>query len=654
MCGIAGFCTGSGFEGGTASKQAEAMADAITHRGPDDSGVWVDPEAGIALAHRRLSILDLSSTGHQPMVSASGRYVIVFNGEIYNHNEIRNEVDGNHYQWKGTSDTESLLAGIETWGLEVALKKCVGMFALVLWDRKARELLLARDRMGEKPLYYGNNNGLFFFGSELKAIKAHPEFQGTVDRDSVALFMRHNYIPAPYSIYRGIKKLEPGTWLRIPETKFGEASDLTPSQYWSLENTANQGQISLFSGSDDDALGELERLLKQSIRGQMVSDVPLGAFLSGGIDSSTVVALMQAQSRKPVKTFTIGFDEEGYNEANYAKEVARHLGTDHTELYVTPKEAMEVIPRLPALYDEPFSDSSQIPTSLISQLTRENVTVSLSGDGGDELFGGYNRYMWTRNIWRKIKRLPPRVRQLLVRLIRSQPSGRWDRLYALCRYITPQSLQVAQAGDKMHKLAALLTVPNSDELYRSLVSHWKSPQDLVLDGSEPSTILTRGVTLQAGGGIEQRMMLMDGLSYLPDDILVKVDRAAMGESLETRVPLLDHRVVEFAWSLPLQMKIREGQGKWILRKVLQKHVPSKLFERPKMGFGVPVNEWLRGPLRDWAEELLSERRLKDEGFLMPNAVRDIWGEHLKGKVDHAYWLWDVLMFQSWLIKHNAE
>ena len=654
MCGIAGYASAGGFESASANDIALSMANAITHRGPDDSGVWVDPQAGVALAHRRLSILDLSSAGHQPMISVSGRYVIVFNGEIYNHNDIRNELEENHYQWKGTSDTESLLAGIETWGLEITLKKCVGMFALVIWDRKARELLLARDRMGEKPLYYGNNNGLFFFGSELKAIKAHPEFQGTVDRDSVTLFMRHNYIPAPYSIYRGIKKLEPGTWLRIPETKFGEVSDLTPSQYWSLEEIANQGQSHLFSGSDDDALGELERLLKQSIRGQMVADVPLGAFLSGGIDSSTVVALMQAQSGQPVKTFTIGFDEEGYNEANQAKEVAHHLGTDHTELYVTPKEAMEVIPRLPALYDEPFSDSSQIPTSLISQLTHQNVTVSLSGDGGDELFGGYNRYYWARSIWGKVKRLPPKLRQMLARLIKSQATSRWDRVYECCQFAIPKSRRVARAGANMHKLADLITVSNSDELYRSLVSHWESPQDIVLGGSEPSTVLTRGVILQTGGGIEQRMMLMDGLSYLPDDILVKVDRAAMGESLETRVPLLDHRVVEFAWRLPLQMKIREGQGKWILRKVLQKYVPPKMFERPKMGFAVPLNEWLRGPLREWAEELLCEKRMKDEGFLMPNPIREMWEEHHKGKVDHAYWLWDVLMFQSWLIKHNAE
>ena len=515
------------------------------------------------------------------------------------------------------------------------------------WDKEKRELSLARDRMGEKPLYYGSNNGRFFFGSELKAFKAHPQFQGEVDRDVVALFLRHNCIPAPYSIYRGIRKLTPGTYLSIPAEKFLSADEIEPITYWSLEQVAYQGQSQLFSGTEEEAVNELERLLQQSVNGQSIADVPLGAFLSGGIDSSMVVALMQAGAAKPVKTFTIGFDESGYNEAKHAKAVARHLGTEHTELYVSPQEARDVIPKLPSLYDEPFADSSQIPTSLISQLTRKHVTVSLSGDGGDELFGGYNRYLWTRSIWNATKWLPSPMQSLTSRMLESLSEKSWDALYGLVDFAVPKSHKISQAGIKMHKLAEVITAPNPDLIYRALISHWKSPCSVVPHSQEPHTVLTGEIGGVRAKDIEQRMMLLDGLTYLPDDILVKVDRAAMSESLETRVPLLDHRVVEFAWRVPLKMKIKNGTGKWLLQKLLAKHVPQELFERPKMGFAIPLDSWLRGPLRDWAEDLLSEKRLNEEGMFDASIIRRTWARHLEGKPGVAHQLWDILVYQSW-------
>ena len=647
MCGIAGFALKGGFEAELAEREARAMADAIIHRGPDGSGVWTDSQVGIAMAHRRLSIIDLSPTGAQPMISPSGRYVISYNGEIYNHNDIRDELRNAGFEWRGTSDTESLLAGIETWGLEKTLKKAVGMFAFALWDKEKRELSLARDRMGEKPLYYGSNNGRFFFGSELKTFKAHPQFRGEVDRDVVALFLRHNCIPAPYSIYHGIRKLTPGTCLSIPAEKFLSADEIEPITYWSLEQVAYQGQSQLFSGTEEEAVNELERLLQQSVNGQSVADVPLGAFLSGGIDSSMVVALMQAGSAKPVKTFTIGFDESGYNEAKHAKAVARHLGTEHTELYVSPEEARDVIPKLPSLYDEPFADSSQIPTSLISQLTRKHVTVSLSGDGGDELFGGYNRYLWTRSIWNATKWLPSPMQGLTSRMLESLSEKNWDALYGLVDFAVPKAYKISQAGIKMHKLARVITATNPDLIYRALISHWKSPCRVVPHSQEPDTVLTGEIGGVCAEDIEQRMMLLDGLTYLPDDILVKVDRAAMSESLETRVPLLDHRIVEFAWRVPLKMKIKNGTGKWLLRKLLAKHVPQELFERPKMGFAIPLDSWLRGPLRDWAEDLLSEKRLNEEGVFDASIIRRTWARHLEGKPGVAHQLWDILVYQSW-------
>ncbi|MDP1927117.1 MAG: asparagine synthase (glutamine-hydrolyzing) [Thiobacillus sp.] len=645
MCGFAGYlCFGTtvcDFKG-----IARCMADTLLHRGPDDSGVWVDEAAGVALAHRRLSILDLSPAGHQPMQSASGRYVIAFNGEIYNHLELREELVGG--TWRGHSDTETLLAGFERWGVEGTLKKSVGMFAIALWDRETRTLTLARDRLGEKPLYYGWQGENFLFGSELKALMAHPAFRAGIDRDALTLFLRHNAIPAPYSIYQGIHKLPPGTFLQFHAGQ----KDARPVAYWSAQSVAEAGQRNLFRGSDADAVSELERLLFQAVGGEMVADVPLGAFLSGGIDSTTIVALMQAQSPRPVKTFTIGFNETGYNEAEHAHAVARHLGCEHTELYVTPQDAMDVIPNLSSTYDEPFADSSQIPTCLVSHLARQHVTVSLSGDGGDELFGGYNRYFWARNIWRKLGWAPRPLRAALAGVLTTLPPSSWNTAFQKLERWLPARLRYANPGDKLHKAAEILAGRSPEEIYQGLVSHWKHPAQLVPGSHEPLTLLTDPVRRADLPDFEHRMMYLDTVTYLPDDILTKVDRAAMAVSLETRVPLLDHRLVEFAWTLPLHMKIRHGQGKWLLRQVLYRHVPQSLMERPKMGFGVPIDQWLRGPLKAWAAALISPERLRCEGIFDPAPIQRKWLEHQAGTRNWSYYLWDVLMFQQWQ-EHNA-
>lgn len=649
MCGLTGFWQQRGFPALEAKATAATMAHQIAHRGPDDFGVWVDADAGLALAFRRLSILDLSSAGHQPMASASGRYVLVFNGEIYNYLQLRSELEGlENFAWRGRSDTETLLAGFETWGVDTTLKKSVGMFAIALWDREERSLTLARDRMGEKPLYYGWQNGALLFGSELKALRAHPSFLGEIDRNALTLLLRHNCIPAPYSIYCGIYKLLPGTYLKLSSSR----RESKPIAYWSLREVVTQGQTQLFAGSEAEAVEELETHLRAAVRSQMIADVPLGAFLSGGVDSSTIVALMQAQSDRPVKTFTIGFHHQRYNEAEYATAVARHLGTEHTELYVTPEDAMSVIPRLPVLYDEPFADSSQISTFLVSQLAKQHVTVALSGDAGDELFGGYNRYSWAAPISR-LARTPKAIRATAETALRTLSPRTWDRLYNPISGLLPSGLRITLPGDKAHKLADVMAECGSrEEIYRGLVSHWKYPADVVIGAAEPSTMLTAGASTLPVHGFEHRMMYLDAMSYLPDDILVKVDRAAMGVGLESRIPFLDHRVVDFAWRLPLSMKIRHGQGKWLLRQVLYKYVPKELIERPKMGFGVPIDSWLRGPLHDWAEDLLDETRLRQGGFFHPSPIRHMWAEHLSGHRNLQYPLWDVLTFQSWL--QNAQ
>jgi asparagine synthase (glutamine-hydrolysing) len=630
----------------------------LHHRGPDDEGVWLDITLGIALGHKRLAILDLSPAGHQPMISAGERYVVVFNGEIYNHLAMRSQLappkqgtvgTEERSPWRGHSDTETLLAGFEAWGIEETIRRAVGMFALAAWDKESRTLTLARDRLGEKPLYYGWQGSAFLFGSELKALRRHSEFRGEISRDALTLLLRHNYIPAPYSIYRHIYKLPPGTCLRINP---GERN-AQPVPYWSARERAEQGRREQYVGSEEQAATDLEELIKQSLAGQMVADVPLGAFLSGGVDSSTVVALMQQLSQRPVRTFTIGFREDAYNEAEHARAVARHLGTDHTELCVTPEEALAVIPKLPELYDEPFADSSQIPTFLVSRLARQHVTVSLSGDGGDELFGGYNRYYWATEIWRKLGWLPRPLRSALAGLLTTLPPAAWDAAFDRLGRLVPAGLRYSEPGLKLHKLAEILAARTPEEIYRGLVSHWKQPADLVPGANEPPTVLTDTRAWADLGDFEHRMMYFDTVSYMPDDILVKVDRAAMGVSLETRVPFLDHRLVEFAWRLPLRFKVRSGVTKWLLRQVLYRHVPKELIERPKMGFGVPIDSWLRGPLKNWAESLLDSARLSREGYLNPAPIRKKWAEHLSGKYNWQYYLWDVLMFQAWLESQRA-
>lgn len=641
MCGIVGALSLADVSQSIGALQA--MTDAILSRGPDDQGHWHDADAGIVLGHRRLSVVDLSPAGHQPMPSAGGQLTIVFNGEIYNHMDLRAELErtGRAPEWRGHSDTETLLAAIAAWGTEEALKRTVGMFAFALWDREARTLTLARDRMGEKPLYYGWQGRHFLFGSELAALRPHPAFRAEIDRGAIALMMRHNYIPAPHSIYTGIRKLQPGTILTIS----ADDQEAEPRSWWSMAGCVEQGLAQPFQGTPDEAVDQLETLLRNAVARQMEADVPLGAFLSGGIDSSTVVALMQAQSRRPVQTFTIGFSEAGFNEAEYAKSVARHLGTDHTEMYVSSEDALAVIPKLPTIYSEPFSDSSQIPTFLVSQLARRHVTVSLSGDGGDELFGGYGRYATTKAYRRKFSRIPEPLRRAGAGFIRTLDVDTWNRLTRPILRRLPQRLHKRNPGAMAYKLAEALENCDIDQVYRVAVSHWQ-PDTLIPDVDEPPTQLTAPGTMPIMADM-LRMMAIDSVSYLPDDILCKVDRAAMAVSLESRVPMLDHSIVEFAWTLPLALKVRDGVGKWPLRSVLRRHVPDELIDRPKMGFGVPIGQWLRGPLREWAEELLNERHLREQGLFRPDLIRQRWQEHLSGASNWQYLLWDVLMFQAW-------
>lgn len=647
MCGITGYLeTVPRSTGNALEATVTAMAATLHHRGPDDSGVWADPTTGIALAHRRLSILDLSPLGHQPMQSPCGRYMVTFNGEIYNFRALRQELEARGQQFRGQSDTEVLVACVTEFGILSAVRRLNGMFAFALWDRRERQLYLVRDRLGEKPLYYGYLDSTLVFGSELKALRTHPGFDCSLNRDALALYLRHNYIPAPFSIYEGISKVLPGTMVRISP----EDADRIPTitRYWSVEAAAGQGLANPFTGSEEDTVRQLDRLLRDAVKHRMEADVPLGAFLSGGIDSSLIVALMQTQSTQPVRTFTIGFHEAQYNEATYAKAVAQHLGTNHTELYVTPQEAMAVIPRLPVLYDEPFSDQSQIPTFLVSQLARNDVTVVLTGDGGDELFGGYDRYCLGADVWRKIQRIPSPMRSLVARGIQAVSLQRWNQLVAPIAPLLSDSTWQRNPGEKLHRVAQVLTTGTPESLYLEMLSHWKQPAAVVLGAHEPLTAVTDSHQHLPVGEFEQRMMYIDSLSYLPDDILVKVDRASMAVSLEARVPFLDHRVVEFSWHVPLTWNVRQGKGKWLLRKLLHHYIPPALIERPKMGFGVPIDVWLRGPLREWAESLLDEKRLKDDGFFDPLPIRTKWEEHQRETGRWEFLLWDVLMFQGWL------
>ena len=660
MCGFAGFIeTGRGSDAAGWPDRLHHMGQAIRHRGPDGAGTWLDAERGIGLVHRRLAIIDLSPAGQQPMVSASGQLVLVFNGEIYNHLAIRAEleqVDSGIAAggWRGHSDTETLLAAIAHWGLEQALCKTVGMFALALWNRANCTLSLARDRLGEKPLYYGLQGSTLLFGSELKALRAHPGFAAEVDRDALALFLRHSCVPSPYSIYRGIHKLPPGAWLQIDCKALQQAALPEPARYWSLDAVLAHGRAHPFNGSAADAVDTLQQRLADAVALQQVADVPLGAFLSGGVDSSTIVALMQAQSTRQVKTFTVGFHEQGFDEAEHAAAVARHLGTDHTALYVTAAQAQAVIPTLPQIYDEPFADVSQIPTCLVAGLARQAVTVSLSGDAGDELFGGYNRYLLARAVWRKLARLPLPMRKVLARWLAAPSAGTWNRLYRALQPMLPARAHTSQPGDKLPKVIALVTATSPEDLYTRLVSHCEQPAGLVLGGQEPASLLNQHQRWPQTADFEHWMMAMDTQTYLPDDILVKVDRAAMSVGLETRVPMLDHRIVELAWQLPLQMKMRRGVGKWVLREVLHRYVPAALIERPKMGFSVPLDGWLRGPLRDWADSLLDSQRLRQEGYLQPAPIVRMWEQHRSGHRNWQHQLWDVLMFQAWLQQETSH
>ena len=643
MCGIAGLVHFEANVGeGELVSQARAMATAMAHRGPDDSGAWADARSGVALGHRRLSIIDLSPLGHQPMASRSERYVLVYNGEIYNYRGLADDLLRKGHSFRGHSDTEVLLAAFEEWGVPVTLERCNGMFAMALWDAKERAITFARDRFGEKPLYYGLFDRVLLFASELKALEAHPCFAGRIDRSSLAQYVRYGNVPAPRTIYEQVRKLPPASWVRIAASAdFGAA----PRPYWSLPEIAAAAQTNRLRLTEDDAVSQLDAALAKSVRLRMVSDVPLGAFLSGGIDSSTVVSLMQAQSPRPVRTFTIGFHEAAYNEAESAKAIAKHLGTDHTELYVTAEEARAVIPKLPMMYDEPFADSSQIPTNLVSQLARKQVTVALSGDGGDELFGGYVRYTWAEALWRPLSLFPPQARALLASSLRRASPEQVDRYVGAVQNWLPGRLRQQSPAEKVRKLAELLEAKNRDDVYLHLVSIWREPERLVRAREAP---ITQGCGDLPLDDFVERMMCTDAVTYLPDDILVKLDRASMAVSLETRVPMLDPDVAHLAWRIPKDMKMRDGKGKWVLREVLARYVPKELFERPKMGFGVPIGSWLRGPLRDWAEALLDGDRLSQEGFFDAALVREKWREHLESHNNWMHHLWAVLMFQAWL------
>lgn len=652
MCGLAGFLCGKAWRPPRdPGLLAEEMAGRLRHRGPDSGGSWADREAVIALGHRRLAILDLSPLGHQPMTSPSGRYVAAYNGEIYNFLDVRRDLEEAGHAFRGHSDTEVMLAAIERWGLEPALQRFAGMFAIALWDREARELHLVRDRLGKKPLYVACNRGSLLFASELKAFHAFPGFVPEIDRDALTLLVRHAYVPDPHCIFQGCLKLPPGSVATIRPGDLGSldsAGVLARARpYWSLQAVATRGQRAASAITESEATAELDRLLRRTVGERMISDVPLGAFLSGGIDSSLVTALMQAQSTAKIRTFTIGFTHEAYDEAADAKRVAAHLGTEHTELCVTAQAALDLIPQLPVIYDEPFADTSQIPTYLLCKLARQHVTVALSGDGGDEVFGGYRRYFEAERL-AAIYRLPFPVRRALSAAALGVPPGAWNRALGRLRPMLPARLSSELYGERIHKLASAIGQPSVGAVYESFISQWPDPGSVVIGGAGPNSVLR----LQAWDGLElpdviTRMMYLDSVSYLPGDILVKVDRASMARSLEARCPLLDHRVVEFAWTLPQQLKVRDGDGKRLLKQLLSRYVPRELFDRPKQGFGPPIGEWLRGPLRPWVEDLLDPARLRREGYLRVEPVQHAWAEHVSGRRSHAYALWNLLMFQAW-------
>ena len=643
MCGIAGFIDGSAVRSSDMDTIAGSMTGSLRHRGPDDAGVWADSEAGVAFGHRRLSIVDLSAAGHQPMVSHDGRYVITYNGEVYGYAALRAELQARGVSFIGHSDTEVLVESIAAYGVEATVPRLIGMFAFAVWDRKERTLKLVRDRLGIKPLYWAKFGDLFLFGSELKALRAHPGWTPRIDRGAVAQFLRHSYIPAPRTIYEHVHKLEPGSILTLPW--HGEPSI---AAYWNARDVALKGLANPIAASDNELADQLETLAIDAVRLRMIADVPLGALLSGGVDSATVVALMKAANAGPVKTFTVGFDLPGYDESLHAEKIASHLGTEHHTLTVSPKQALDVIPRLPDWYDEPFADSSQIPTYLISVMTRQHVTVALSGDGGDELFAGYNRYQAAERYANGMGGWPRPLRKPFGAAITALSPQHWDRL---APYL-PSRLRVPQLGDKLYKLANLMQAQGADDSYRSIITHWE-PAEIMPDTVEPSAIWSAKSVNDDFPDLVERMQYLDLVGYLPDDILTKLDRASMAIALEARVPLLDHRMVEFAWALPRRAKLRQGTSKWLLRQVLYRYVPAALIERPKMGFAIPLAEWLRGPLRDWAEALLDEQRLRETGLVNAGRVRALWEEHIDGRRNHQHLLWDILMLEAWRERWEA-
>jgi len=644
MCGITGFLQRQPkLPSADHAMVLKRMTDRLAHRGPDADGHYRGASDIVGLGHRRLSIIDLTPTGAQPMQTSDGRFVLCYNGEIYNYQELRDVLLAAGEAFCGTSDTEVLLKACARWGVPATLPKLNGMFALALWDARESKLWLARDRFGEKPLYYAWHGGVLLFGSELKALQQHPAFERVISREALALFMRFNYIPAPHCIFDNAWKLPAGHYLELaPGVPPG-----APQPYWKLNDLTSGRQLIGLSAEDPALIKMLDSQLKLAIKRRMVADVPLGAFLSGGVDSSTVVALMQAQSSRPIKTFTIGFWETNYNEAEDASRVARHLGTEHHEFYVSSRECLDVIANLPQLYDEPFADSSQIPTTLVSQFTRRHVTVALSGDAGDEFWGGYNRYVWVNRLWPKLQRLPLGMRRRVAGVIQHRSPAEWDRLIGLANYMVPNRLRVRGGGEKLHKLAAAMEASTVDDLYGSFVSQWQRPSEVLLDSAEPNYLEPHIASVPNKLHYVERMMYVDILTYMTDDILCKVDRASMSVGLEARVPFLDNDLVSLAWSLPIDIRINRGVGKWPLRQVLQQYVPAELFERPKTGFGIPIGDWMRGPLREWTEDMLSESRLRMDGYFRPEVVRRQWAEHLSGRFNRQHSLWGVLMFQAW-------
>ena len=648
MCGLAGFWTENEIHQDEMYKIALSMCRSIQYRGPDDEGVWCDDSTGLALGHKRLSILELSQAGHQPMMSYDQSLCLVFNGEIYNHLDLRVKLESfmsSHcYVWNGRSDTETLLVAIEAWGIEKTLQAIVGMFSFVLWNKNKRTLTLARDRMGEKPLYYGMQNGQFIFASELKALRAYPHFDFEIDDEGLGLFFQYNYISSPFSIYKDVYKLIPGTWLEIDVSNINNSSSLMPSPYWSLHEVICKNNQQYQGYKDDELLELLDGKLSHAVSRQMLSDVSLGGFLSGGIDSSLIVSYMQKISSQPINTFTIGFNDSRYNEAIHAKEVAKHLGTHHTELYLSDQDMLDTVPMIPKLYDEPFSDASQIPTFLVCQLARKEVTVCLSGDGGDELFGGYNRYIGAIKIWKKFHFFPYCIRAAIAGVIRRTPPEFWNNILKYLMVFLPTGLRTNSISDNLNKVAKVLSCYSSSEIYNELVSHWKIPSKLVTSLSEQHR---KQPEIPSDHELELQMMYLDSISYLPDDVLTKVDRAAMGCSLETRVPFLDLDVIEFAWKLPLNTKIRNGEGKWILRQLLYRHLPRKLIDRPKSGFSVPMAQWLNGPLKPLVFDMLSSSRVSQDGLLDVDVISNLKNDFYSGNISRAYEIWPLLVFQMW-------